>query len=362
MAEQLRYLVPEPLVVHYWPKVLRRFQEGEPLGRCLAQARHQMELEWGLQTLEVPQSEVCQTEAFAWFMAHLLEQLGRFRAVYNEMLGQYRRLHRMRSPAHPMPDLASDGPWLEAPFWVWTADAPARRRLFARAQGQEVLLSDGRGFQASLPLGPDREAHAAVERLLALGRDGVRIRSRALTTTLWARLVLGDLFVHGIGGAKYDQVTDAVIAEFFGLQPPGYMVVSATLHLPIGPRPDARQQALAARQRLRELTYHPERCLDGSAALSDAERFGELLRAKEAWIRAPVTRANARERWRAIRQINGELQAWVEPERRRVERLREQWERAVQAEAIFGHREYAFCLFPASYVQEFFFARLPKGA
>ena len=64
-------------------------------------------------------------------------------------------------------------------------------------------------------------------------RGGVRIRSRALVTTLWARLALGDLFIHGIGGAKYDRVTDLLIERFFGLRPPGLLVLSATLHLPI---------------------------------------------------------------------------------------------------------------------------------
>ena len=53
----------------------------------------------------------------------------------------------------------------------------------------------------------------------------------ALVTTLFARLVLSDLFIHGIGGAKYDQLTDELIRSFFGLAPPDYLVISATLHL-----------------------------------------------------------------------------------------------------------------------------------
>ena len=70
-----------------------------------------------------------------------------------------------------------------------------------------------------------------------LARSGVKIRSRALVTTLWARMVLGDLFIHGIGGGNYDLVTDRIIERFFGRQPPGFMILSATLHLPINQSP-----------------------------------------------------------------------------------------------------------------------------
>jgi len=55
---------------------------------------------------------------------------------------------------------------------------------------------------------------------------------RALTLTLFARLILGDFFIHGIGGGKYDEVTDQIIRDYFGIDPPAFQVVSGTLHLP----------------------------------------------------------------------------------------------------------------------------------
>ena len=50
---------------------------------------------------------------------------------------------------------------------------------------------------------------------------GVRLRTRALTTTMFARYLLGDLFIHGIGGAKYDELGDEIARGFFGIEPPG---------------------------------------------------------------------------------------------------------------------------------------------
>ena len=136
VADRLAPLVPDPLLRDWWPMVVQRSTETDNLGACLAQARHQLEGRWGLSTLELPESAVCSSEPFAWFTAHLLAQLPRFRSAYNEAVAEYRRRSRIRSAAHPVPDLAADGPWLEAPFWIWTADNPSRRRLFARQAGQ----------------------------------------------------------------------------------------------------------------------------------------------------------------------------------------------------------------------------------
>ena len=56
--------------------------------------------------------------------------------------------------------------------------------------------------------------------VVAAARQGLRLRPRALVTTMYARLMLADLFLHGIGGAKYDQLTDLIIRQFFDVQPP----------------------------------------------------------------------------------------------------------------------------------------------
>ncbi len=326
------------------------------------------------ETLEVPQSWLCAGEAFQWFVAHLLARLPQFRAVYNEALREYRRLHHVRSLSHPAPDLAEDGPWLEAPLWVWTADDPRRRRLFARTAGGEIVLSDRGSWQARLPLGAESDAGRAVERLMELQRGKVRIRPRALMTTLWARLALGDLFIHGIGGAKYDRVTDLLIERFFGLAAPGFMVVSATLHLPIERPRATAADARAIEHELREMTYHPERYLTGGAdILVCPERLGaegrqgrqeclpsavDLIAAKRRWIETAQTRGNARRRCQAIRQINAALQPRLEDHRRRLIERQAEMARILRAEGILAWREYAFCLYPEATLREFLSGRV----
>jgi hypothetical protein len=356
VAERIAPLVAEPLIRRYWPLVLARAEQSDNLGTCLAQARHQLESHFpaeiaGTGTLEVPQSWICRGEAFQWFTAHLLARLPQFRAVYNEALDEYRRLHRVRSPAHPAPDLAEDGPWLEAPLWVWTAADPRRRRLFARTAGGEIVLSDRGSWQARLPLAAEGDAARAAQRLTEIHRGGVRIRPRALITTLWARLALGDVFIHGIGGAKYDRVTDRLIERFFGLPAPGFMVVSATLHLPVRRPHDTPADAGAIARELRDMTYNPERYLPS---------FDDLTAAKRRWIETPPTRENARQRCQAIRQVNASLQPLLEDRRRQLTDRQVAVARNLRAQTVLAWREYAFCLYPEPTLQGFISELLAK--
>jgi hypothetical protein len=352
-SEQLRPLVTDPLLQEFWPVARRRSRETDNLGACLAQSRHVLEGMWGLSTLELPQSRVCQLPAFQWFAAHLLVELPRLHDVYNRSLWEYRRVHRVRSRNHPAPDLAAEDDWLEAPFWIWTQEDPRRRRLFVRREPGRLLLSNRGRVEIELPAGDAARTAAALAELPA---QRIKLRTRALITTLWARLALGDVFLHGIGGAKYDQLTDLILQRFFHVPPPAFLTVTATLRLPI-PRPRVNDNDLRQVQsELRELEFHPERWLDrhsGEVPAADRQRVDELRRVKAHWIAAPQTRDNARQRCREIRTANQQLAAWTQRLRSAVLARRETLERQWRAEAILASREYAFCLFPARTLRNF---------
>ncbi len=358
--EHLRPLIRDPLLREFWPRVVERASTGGNLGECLAQARHQLEGQWGAATLEIPYSRICQSESFCWFAAHLLANLPRFWDVYNELLAEYRRLHHLRGATHPMPDLSAENGWLEAPFWLWSREDPRRRAVFVRQGGDSLRLTDRAGCEIRLPITPETDASAAVEILADLPRRGIKLRTRALTTTLWARLALGDLFMHGIGGAKYDQLTDVLIARFFGFTPPRFLTISATLHLPIQQRSFQGKDVREIDRRLRELAFHPDRCLD-LPAQSDGDRlFLEGLAAeKQGWIRTAPFGDMARRRFLAIRRINHALQPWVAGRREKLRRQRNELIGRQRAAAILSWREYAFCFYPAEKMKIFMLAFPP---
>jgi hypothetical protein len=302
---------------------------------------------------------MCAQKPFLWFASHVLAQLPRFREVHNQVLAQYRRVNRVRSRSHPVPELAERDGWLEAPFWIWRTGDQRRRHVFARQAGRELQLSDGENVFATLRLSPDMDACCAVEALQGLAPQGLHFRTRALTTTLFARLCLGDLFIHGIGGAKYDEMTDRIIARFFRLEPPPFMTLTATLHLPPGQTPTpSGEDLLRLRHRLRDVQYNADRHgLPAEAA--------ELIESKRVLIadqhaartqglstrERRARRATNRERYARLRDVNSRMAAIADPQRQALEaavgRAEQQW----GASTVLRNREYAFVLYPADLLQ-----------
>lgn len=204
-----------------------------------------------------------------WFGPLLAEMLcnpHRFAACYNAALGEYRARYRVRSPQRPIPDLAVDGPRCEVAAWIATAGRP-RRRLYVERVADTVRLFAGHEQIASWAADRVRCWKRIWKGLEELA--GVRIRPRALTLTMWARLFLADLFIHGIGGAKYDRITDRLIRCYFGIEPPAMACVSATLTLDL-PHDDVRVDDVRRREcQLRSLRYNPQRHLDLDGALAE---------------------------------------------------------------------------------------------
>jgi len=354
-AERLAPLVPNPMVREFWPLAVECGRRTRNLGQSLSQARHQWEARWGLATLEIPQSLVCCLPAFRRFTAHLMAHLPRLWEIYNSTIAEYRQQHHVRSHSHPAPELASEGAWLEAPFWIWTDDNPRRRRVFVLPRGDDMMISDLQGLEIPLRLSPESETDTAVSQFDALCGRGIRLGSRALLTTMAARVLLGDLFIHGIGGAKYDRLTDAMIQRFFGFAPPTYLVVSGTLHLPIVHESATNDDLRAVRGRLRELEFHPEAFLDPESASvqSNGSSAAHWINEKRHWIGATVAPQESRHRCRAIREANQQLQPYVADRRAELDAQSELLGAQLRAEAVLSSREYGFCLYPEETLRRF---------
>jgi hypothetical protein len=329
----------QPLIEDYWKLVLEARRRSPNLGRCLAEARHRLEGGWGQDTWEVPLSTICAAPAFARFACHLLAHLPQLQQIYNSSLHEYRRVNHVRSRSHPVPDLELDGPWCEAPFWLWSETSPARKRAFVRTCRDGLELTDRAGVQLQLPLTADGDAGRAVEALLAFDRQGMKLRPRALVTTMYARLVLSDLFLHGIGGAKYDHLTDLIIERFFGLQPPGFVTLSATVLLFEDATAELTERIRNARQRLREFRFQPERHV-----VTNDEVQGWIAE-KRSWISRELPRGQRRVRHQEIERLNAQLGAALEPERERIAVQAAAWSADLRRQTSLASREFSFCLF-----------------
>jgi hypothetical protein len=296
----------------------RRLWENMPadgtLGERFAAGRRAVERDWGCHNLEVPLSRVCDTPAFAEFVGRIVHDAPRFVEVYNAAVANYRRRNKIKSHNHPVPDLARDGEWLELPLWAWPAGASRRERVFVRR-------------------GEIRPA-------------GMKVRSRALLTTLFARLCLADVFLHGLGGGLYDRLTDDIVRRFFGVEPPGFVTLTATCLLPLPVSGATDEQRRRLHRHLRDLEFQPERFLDGQMA--------DLVAQRQAVLAGPPSRqAFARQR-----ELLARINAPLADERERTRRELAEVEARLTADARLRRRDYSLCLYPESKLRPFLTAWL----
>jgi hypothetical protein len=284
----------------------------------------------------IPLSRLCSGAPFAHFCAALLAEAEAFAGHYNAVLRDYRRARRLRSPAHPFPDLRRQEEAVEAPFW-WLSPRGERASVWVSRRRGRLELSCQGALLAALPLQPSRAARE-------IQSAGLRLRPRALTLTLFLRLLGCDLFLHGTGGAAYDRVTDEVLRRHFGLPPPALAVATGTLHLPLAGPHGMAAEVRRLRLALRELRYNPQRlAFPGPQAAGLAARKRLLIDLLAREPRGARRRALTLE----LHEVNAALAA-LEPCRRRC--LEDELEAAragMAREAVGRFREYAYFLFSA---------------
>src|SRR6185369_9273084 len=190
-------------------------------------------------------------------------------------------------------------------------------------------------------------AGKAVEQLQRAESRGIKIRPRALITTMYARLVLGDLFVHGIGGAKYDELTDLIIRRFFGVEPPAYVTATATFRLPIE-RPDVTlDDVRASARRLRELRYRPEAFLGDPRAANDAAlapKLAALAAEKREFLDRHDLRRCSRDVFDQLDRINCAMLDLLRPVEEESRARHAELVAQLKQSQLLGSREFSFVL------------------
>jgi hypothetical protein len=220
-----------PLVSEFLDSMRRLAAESPDLCSSLTDAIHQLDWELGLRHHALICSPIWNSEPYLVFVHHMLARADELAAAYNGALGEYRERNRVRTPTRPMPNLAASENHQEVPFWLDSLSTGTRIRGQVTRVGGAWALRTASGEQFSLSRQADGwDAAASLKGWLA--GHGLRISPRALTLTGFLRLCVVDQFVHGIGGGRYDQVADSLMAGFFGVEPPSFAVTTATLYFP----------------------------------------------------------------------------------------------------------------------------------
>ena len=313
-------------------------EDATNLAELVTFARRRYEASASTGYLELPVSMLVRTPSYARFLAHVLLNAEAFASDYNAELAEFRTVTKVRSPAQPFPDLSVENAGIELPFWHLAQGR--RRSVWAlRTEGGVHVAADGQ-IVARLPVDPE----SAVAALVA---SGEMFAPKALALTLYSRLFLSDLFIHGVGGARYDRVTDGVARRFFGVEAPRFAVASLTVYLPLGSHLVSEEEVAAATERVNRFEHNPDALLgeidfdsEGERALAMrlADEKAKLVRA----IAAPD--ADKKALGARIRELNAELRALLDAVGQQIEEERDRLASEREAGEILTDRTYPFCL------------------
>jgi hypothetical protein len=170
---------------------------------------------------EVPLSRVLEAPSIRECIERIVRDAERFAELYNATLESYRIEHKIRNPANPFPNMTLSVEEIELPLW----------ELSGSSRKQVVVA---------------RRGPSPIANILA---------PRGSVVTLILRGVCSDLFIHGLGGGKYDRFVNAFAEAYWGSPLPNFVVASATQYL-FPERVERYLHARDVRAKYKELVSH----------------------------------------------------------------------------------------------------------
>jgi hypothetical protein len=356
IIKALNQLGIQPLLETRWDECERLLKECKTFAQVTSQLRQVIEKDAGLVNNEVPMSRLAKGDAFAEFVFRCFDEGERLPEVYNLSRNSFRAERGITNPGQPVPELRRVVDWIETPFWIYHTPEVAktlgsnshfRQPAWIRFTSQEIELSSAPTESASIRLSCNRNISHWSHQYQNWTEQGVCIRPRALMTTLFLRLFVGDLFVHGIGGGIYDELTDLIAKQLWEIKMPAFIVASASLHLPFGPdviasvKPLEGQSAEDFARLARQIRSAPESLLDQSDFDQRAQReaFEDLLR------RLPPK--GQRKSWhREMRELRVRIRKSISGLIDQLERQSLELIERTRVGKIVRSREFSFALFP----------------
>jgi hypothetical protein len=174
--------------------------------------------------LEVPLSALVLNTELRVVLQEFVGDGLRLAELYNSTLDDYRRDHKIANLANPFPNMKRSETQSELPLW----------RLHDRVRSQVCLDLSTNSADVLANLVP-----------------------RGSITTLLLRGFCSDLFIHGLGGARYDQFVDKLAQVYLGVDLPRFVVASRTEHL-FPERVVQLKRSLELASKLKEMTSKTE--------------------------------------------------------------------------------------------------------
>ncbi len=287
-------------------------------------------------------SRLAATPEFRVFMAEMMLRAADFAEAYNAAQADYRVRHHVRSPQRPVPPLALGPGRAELPLWAERLGTPRQRVSVAQDGGRFALLAGeheiGRFDREQLA---DATFH---DQAWPLSEGGWLLRPRALALSAFMRMILADVYITGVGGAHYDEITEQLVARLWGVDLPPLGCVSATLRMGHVFGADCDSAGRDGADLLRDARYNPQRHFAHLPPDLLSRREQLVAHSRQLRRENPGATAERRRVFRAIRDTNEALLAAAGDALLALERRAEQGRHTRKIRAVACEREYFFGL------------------
>lgn len=312
-------------------------RDADNLAELVTFSRRRYEASAGTDYLELPVTSVGSSQAFGLFAADIIVNARTFAGAHNAELAEYREISKTRSRVQPFPDLAVGESEVELPLWAICAGKRYAASVVDVGVGFE-LWANGQ-LLASLP-------RDAAEAASLLGEGEFTLVPRALALMLFARMFLADLFIHGVGGGRYDRVTDGVARRYYRADPAPFVVASMTMYLPLGAHVVSEEEIADIRQRLNRLEHNPDAMLGEVEFDAEEERVrARALASEKQKLVAEIAGDGADKKalGQRIRDVNAELAGILAPLAAQLRDELTQLEGQRLTADVLTDRTYPFC-------------------
>jgi hypothetical protein len=308
----------------------------------------------GIKMLYLPVSLLSASSCFTDFAASVIINASYFAHSYNNAAFDQMKYknNNTSETIRPLTVDYSKG-FIELPFWLVSSQGRRTSLYVKLADSGKIKICTAATGLGGLD---SSENDGKIEQLkIILNQQKYYLWPKAVTLTLFVRLFLADWFVHGVGGAFYESITDKIIEDYYRIEKLRFGVATATVTLPLCDcAGTAGETSDELKLRLRDFKYNPEKFIE--APLMQTEPVKSLLDKKKKLIEIThnhcLTAQEKKSAWEAIATVNKALFQFTKNALQNLNEKIKQLDSRCLAQQVLNCRQYFFGLLPEEILKD----------
>ncbi len=183
----------------------------------------------GLDILYMPVSSLCASNAFQSFVCSIISDSENFAHCYNQGITSLCKINvNKRGKSVKLLVVDRDSSLVELPFWL-VSEKGRLSSLWVTRKNKYIEVSTKQNALGNIDSSLEGNTVQLQE---LLDCNNFKLRPKAITLTLFSRLFLADIFVHGVGAKYYEPITDYLLKHYYGISPLKYGIATSTMTVP----------------------------------------------------------------------------------------------------------------------------------